>query len=348
MGGEFLEVPGFKLEEGSVYAKEMSPEFVAAEMKLFEQQCKEVDVVITTALIPGRPAPKLIKKYMVDQMRSGSVIVDLAAETGGNVETTKPNEIYNYNGVTHVGVTDFPSRLPTQASTLFSNNVTSLLLDMAPKGYHGVNLANDVTRGSIVMNKGEILAALPPATTAKAAAKPKKLEPPPPVDPFTATMRNSLTVTGTLGTLMALGVASPSPAFTTMVSTFSLAGIVGYNVVWGVVPALHSPLMSVTNAISGTTAIGGLSLMGGGVLPVTSAQWLANIAVLVSSVNIMGGFLVTQRMLDMFKRPQDPPEYNYLFGIPAASVVGGFVIVSASVCVWARRSPGRSPVKDLS
>merc|ERR1719400_359617 len=156
MGGEFLEV---EIEEdGSTeggYAKEMSKEFIEAEMQLFHDQCKDVDIVITTALIPGKKAPILIKKYMIDDMKPGSVVVDLAAEAGGNIETIKPGEIYSYNDVTHIGLTDLPSRLPTQASTLYANNISKLLLSMAgTKDHYHLDMADDVVRGSIVLNKG--------------------------------------------------------------------------------------------------------------------------------------------------------------------------------------------------
>merc|ERR1711970_497885 len=156
MGGEFLEV---EIEEdGSTeggYAKEMSKEFIEAEMQLFHDQCKDVDIVISTALIPGKRAPILIKKYMIDDMKPGSVVVDLAAEAGGNFETTKPGEIYSYNNVTHIGLTDLPSRLPTQASTLYANNISKLLLSMAgTKDHYHLDFADDVVRGSIVLNNG--------------------------------------------------------------------------------------------------------------------------------------------------------------------------------------------------
>lgn len=336
LGGEFLQVTGVK-EDGSGqggYAKEMSKEFIEAEMKLFTEQARDVDIIITTALIPGKPAPKLILSYMIDAMKNGSVLVDLAAEAGGNCELTRPGEIYRHKGVTIVGVTDMPSRMPAQASTLFANNVTKYLLDFKGdvKNEFVLNMKNEVTRGSIILNKGQLVWPPPPGEMpGPPPPKPKKGEAlrlkqeAQQVDPFTKTMRSAVTATATLGGLQALGIASPSPAFTTMVGTFTLAGIVGYNVVWGVTPALHSPLMSVTNAISGTTAIGGLALMGGGLLPNSWPSTLANVAVTASAVNIAGGFLITQRMLDMFRRPTDPKEHNYLYAIPATAMLGGFL-----------------------
>merc|ERR1712226_1681943 len=329
MGAEFLEVD--IKEDGSTeggYAKEMSKEFLEAEMKLFHDQCKDVDIVITTALIPGRKAPILIKKYMIDDMKPGSVVVDLAAEAGGNIETIKPGEVYTYNDVTHIGFTDLPSRLPTQASTLYANNISKLLLSMAgTKDHYHLDMADDVVRGSIVLNKG--VKSWPPnppisvAAVGQAAAKVEK-EPPPPPNYFGNQLKESLTYTAGLGSLTALGVGAPNPAFTNMSTTMGLGCIVGYHTVWSVAPALHSPLVSVTNAISGITAVGGLLLMGGGYYPTNVVEGLAASAALISFINIFGGFIVTQRMLDMFKRPTDPPEYPMMMGIPIATFLSAY------------------------
>jgi len=332
MGAEFLEVE--IQEDGSTeggYAKEMSKEFIEAEMKLFHDQCKDVDIVITTALIPGKKAPILIKKYMIDDMKPGSVVVDLAAEAGGNIETIVPGELSVYNNVTHIGYTDLPSRLPTQASTLYSNNLSKLLLSMqGTKDHYFLDMADDVVRGSIVLNKGvttwppnppiSVAAAAPPKKGAVAELEAAKKE----VNPFKDGMKQALTYTGGLGTISALGMGSPNAAFTNMSTTFSLGCIVGYHTVWSVVPALHSPLMSVTNAISGITAVGGLLLMGGGYYPTNAIEGLAASAALISFINIFGGFIVTKRMLDMFKRPTDPPEYTHLMGIPAAAFLASY------------------------
>merc|ERR1712172_284703 len=332
MGGEFLEV---EIEEdGSTeggYAKEMSKEFIEAEMQLFHDQCKDVDIVITTALIPGRKAPILIKKYMIDDMKPGSVVVDLAAEAGGNIETITPGEVTVYNNVTHIGYTDLPSRLPTQASTLYSNNLTKLLLSMGDgKENFNLDMTDDVVRGSIVLNKGVtswppnppivVVAATPKGGAAGAAAAAAPVE----VNHFNEKMKSALSYTGGLAAINALGVGSPNPAFTNMTTTFSLGCIVGYHTVWSVVPALHSPLMSVTNAISGITAVGGMLLMGGGLYPTNTIQALAAGAAFISFINIFGGFIVTKRMLDMFKRPTDPPEHTMLMGIPAATFLGAY------------------------
>merc|ERR1712213_253618 len=313
MGAEFLEVE--IQEDGSTeggYAKEMSKEFIEAEMQLFHDQCKDVDIVISAALIPGKKAPILIKKYMIDDMKPGSVVVDLAAEAGGNIETTTPGETSVYNDVTHIGLTDLPSRLPTQSSTLYANNISKLMLSMSgTKDHYHLDFADDVVRGSIVLNKGElswppnppisVAAAATPAAAAKAAAKAEVVKEEP--NYFNIYMKDAAMYTAGLGSLTALGVGAPNSAFTTMSTIFGLSCICGYHTVWSVVPALHSPLMSVTNAISGITAVGGLMVMGGGYYPTNAVEGLAASAAFISFINIFGGFIVTGRMLDMFKRP---------------------------------------------
>lgn len=262
LGAEFIEVD--IKEEGSGgggYAKTMSKEFIAAEMKLFMEQCKEVDIVITTALIPGKNAPTLITEEMVSSMKPGSVVVDLSAEAGGNCEITVPGQVTHHKGVTVIGYTDLPSRLPTQASTLFSNNITKYLLSMSPKeGHFGVDLNDEVVRRSIVTHDGELLPTLPPLAP-PAPAKPKAAEAAKEevvaLTPWQKATREVTTVTGAMGTALALGKLT-GPMFMSNFFTFSLAGLIGYRVVWGVTPALHSPLMSVTNAISGMVGIGGM------------------------------------------------------------------------------------------
>ncbi|XP_042913652.2 NAD(P) transhydrogenase, mitochondrial-like, partial [Parasteatoda tepidariorum] len=157
-GAEFLEVNIKESGEGvGGYAKVMSKEFIEAEMALFAAQCKEIDVLITTALIPGKPAPKLISRAMVESMKPGSIVVDLASEAGGNVETTKPGEIYVHNGVIHIGYTDLPSRLPTQASTLYANNISKFLLSIGNKDHFNIDLEDEVVRGSIILQNGSLL-----------------------------------------------------------------------------------------------------------------------------------------------------------------------------------------------
>ncbi|KAI5096484.1 NAD(P) transhydrogenase, mitochondrial, partial [Silurus meridionalis] len=341
LGAEPLEVDLKESGEGQGgYAKEMSKEFIEAEMKLFAKQCLDIDILISTALIPGRKAPVLITKEMVETMKDGSVVVDLAAEAGGNIETTVPGSLTVYKGVTHIGFTDLPSRLPTQSSTLYSNNITKLIRAISPdkenfhfdvKDVFDYGTMDHVIRGSIVMQNGKVLFPAPQPNNIPVAAPPKPKtvqelakEKAAAVSPFTATLTTASTYTGGLATLLGLGLFAPNAAFSQMVTTFGLAGIVGYHTVWGVTPALHSPLMSVTNAISGLTAVGGLSLMGGGYAPSNTAESLAVLAAFISSVNIAGGFLVTKRMLDMFKRPTDPPEYNYLYLLPTGVFVGGY------------------------
>ncbi|KAH8116781.1 NAD transhydrogenase mitochondrial precursor [Phellopilus nigrolimitatus] len=337
LGAEFLEVD--VKEDGSGaggYAKVMSKEFHEAEMKLFMEQCRDVDIVITTALIPGRPAPKLITNEMVAAMKPGSVVVDLAAEAGGNCEATLPGQLAVYSGVKIIGYSDLPSRLPTQSSTLYSNNITKFLLSMSPQEIHfGVDLSDEVVRGSIVTHKGEILPPTPrpasppaptPKPTAEAAAKAEETRA---VTPWQKASREVATVTAGMGAALLLGKAT-GPEFMSNVFTFSLAGLIGYRVVWGVSPALHSPLMSVTNAISGMVGVGGLFIMGGGYLPGTFPQALGALSVLLAFVNVSGGFVITKRMLDMFKRPTDPPEYPWMYGIPGLLFGGGYIAAATS------------------
>lgn len=333
LGAEFLEV-SIEEEGGGAggYAKEMSKEFIEAEMALFLEQCKEVDIVITTALIPGRPAPKLILDYMVAAMKQGSVIVDMAAEAGGNCEATVPGKLVVKNGVTIIGYTDLPSRLPTQSSTLYSNNITKFLLSIGENNAFNVDLTDEVVRGSIVVHQGAILPPVPrpapppaPRPTPTVEEKAEILA----ITPWQKATREIATVTAGMGSVVALGKMTGA-AFMSNFFTFGLAGLVGYRVVWGVAPALHSPLMSVTNAISGMVGVGGLFVMGGGYLPETFPQVLGALSVLLASVNVAGGFVITKRMLDMFKRPTDPPEYSWLYGIPAVVFTGGFLAAAST------------------
>uniref|UniRef100_UPI00398F1A0E NAD(P) transhydrogenase, mitochondrial-like isoform X2 n=1 Tax=Pristiophorus japonicus TaxID=55135 RepID=UPI00398F1A0E len=343
LGAEPLEINVEESGEGTGgYAKVMSKEFIEAEMKLFAKQCQEVDIVISTALIPGKKAPVLITREMVESMKDGSVVVDLASETGGNIETTKPGELYIHKGVTHIGYMDLPSQLATQSSTLYSNNITKLLKAISPdpenfyldlKDEFNYGTMDHVLRGTVVMKNGKLIfpAPTPQNIPVSAPVQPKKVseleaEKKEVISPFRKTMNTSVVCTGGLMTLMGLGISAPNVAFTHMVTIFGLAGIVGYHTVWGVTSALHSPLMSVTNAISGLTAVGGLALMGGRYTPGNTPECLALMAAFISSVNIAGGFLVTKKMLDMFKRPTDPPEYNYLYLLPSGAFVGGYAL----------------------
>jgi NAD(P) transhydrogenase len=304
----------------------MSENFKKAQKKMLKEQSKDVDVIITTAAIPGKAAPKLIFSDMVESMRSGSVIVDLASETGGNCELTKPGEKYiTKNGITIIGYTDFASRLPTQATTMFGNNVVKLIGELGNKknGWLGYIGNNDVLRGSVVGYETSLIWPPPLPITPKTKIQKseeiikkevKKR------DPFQEQLKTTLGTSAILGTLAVAGYVSPDPTFVKGLTTFSLAGIVGYNIVWGVTPALHSPLMAVTNAVSGLTAVGGLCLMASDCCFL--AKILGGLSMGISCINIGGGFLVTHRMLDMFKRPQDPPDYAYLYTIPAIGFLG--------------------------
>jgi NAD(P) transhydrogenase subunit alpha len=302
MNAEFLELD-FE-EEGSGqggYAKVMSEEFIKAEMELFAAQAREVDIIITTALIPGKPAPKLITREMVESMKRGSVIIDLAAEQGGNCELTEPEQVVDHDGVTIVGYTDFPSRMASQASQLYATNIRHLLTDLTPEkdGQLVVNMEDVVIRGATVVKDGEITWPPPPVKLSAApAAKPK---PAPVVEEQKSENRGWTTLIGmAAGGLVILAMGSVAPqSFMNHFIVFVLACFVGWQVIWNVTPALHTPLMSVTNAISGIIVIGAL-------LQVNSPGWLgiilAVIAVAIASINVAGGFLVTQRMLKMFQK----------------------------------------------
>ncbi|PPQ93284.1 hypothetical protein CVT25_015282 [Psilocybe cyanescens] len=331
LGAEFIEVD--VQEEGGGgggYAKVMSKEFIAAEMALFMEQCKDVDIVITTALIPGQPAPKLITNEMVAAMRQGSVIVDLAAEAGGNCEATRPGELNVQSGVTIIGYTDLPSRLPTQSSTLYSNNITKFLLSIGGDGKYSIDLKDEVVRGSLIVHNGSILPPVPRTMPPPVAAPPAKVEEAvKAITPWQKASREVALVTAGMGGIVGLGKATGT-TFMDSFFTFGLAGLVGYRVVWGVAPALHSPLMSVTNAISGLVGVAGMFVMGGGYLPGTVPQALGALAVLLASVNVAGGFILTKRMLDMFKRPTDPPEYSWLYAVPGVVFTGGFLAAAST------------------
>jgi NAD(P) transhydrogenase subunit alpha len=310
MGAEFLKLD---IEEegsgGGGYAKQMSAAFIEAEMALFAAQAKDVDIIITTALIPGKPAPKLITAEMVAMMRAGSVIVDMAAEQGGNCALTQPGEVVLVNGVSIVGYTDLASRMATQSSQLYGTNVRHLLTDLTPQkdGAAKINMDDDVMRGATVVYQGAISWPPPPPKQAAIAAhKPAVAKPAVvPADPQAladAARRSRFVSVAILAVaalaLLALGAVAP-PAFVAHLTVFVLAVFVGYQVVWNVTPALHTPLMSVTNAISGIIVIGALLQLGTSDTLVTV---LGGIALLVATINIAGGFLVTQRMLRMFQR----------------------------------------------
>lgn len=342
MGGEFLMVE--HTEDGSAaggYAKEMSKEWFDAAARMLKKQCQEVDIIIGTALIPGKKAPQLISQDMVDVMKAGSVTVDLAAESGGNIAATRCDEVYTTpNGVTCVGYSNMASHLANTASFLLANNFAKLVLAAGPfstkqQGVFQLDHNDEAVRGCLVVERGELMWP-PPALQQPTFVPVPKIEEekkaPVPVD-YEALYRKSAQLygAGAAGTL-ALGAASPAPAFSSMLGTFALANVVGYQVVHGVAHSLHSPLMSVTNAISGMTAVGGMLTMGGGLLPSNGSQALAAAAVGMSAVNIGGGFLVTKKMLDMFKRPDDPPEYYHYYAAPAGAFVGGYALAKGLGC----------------
>ena len=304
MGASFLEID-FKEEGGSGdgYAKVMSEEFNRRALALYAEQAKEVDIIITTALIPGRPAPRLITKEMVESMKPGSVIVDLAAATGGNCELSKAGEVVvTDNQVKIIGYTDLPSRLPTQSSQLYGTNLVNLLklLCKNKDGQIDINFDDVVLRGVTVIRDGEVTWPAPPIQVsaqpqqqAKAASAVKKEEKKP-ADP-----RKKYGIMAAVGVLF-LWLTSIAPAaFLSHLTVFVLACVVGYYVVWNVSHALHTPLMAVTNAISGIIIVGALLQISQGNFFISV---LAFIAILVASINIFGGFRVTQRMLSMFRK----------------------------------------------
>mmetsp|Transcript_16061 Transcript_16061/g.15471 ORF Transcript_16061/g.15471 Transcript_16061/m.15471 type:complete len:1066 (-) Transcript_16061:82-3279(-) len=328
MGGQFLEVD--YQEDGSGaggYAKEMSKEWHAAAARMLSKQCEEVDIIVTTALIPGRKAPIMITKDMVAKMKTGSITVDLAAEAGGNVETTVQDQrIVTDNGVVCIGYTDLPSRLPTTSSSLYSNNISKLLLSAGPmstktKDYFYVDHNDEVVRRMLVLEKGKMMwpAPLPPPPPPKPQTETEASDTPEVIDYRAPYIQGAKTATMAASSILAMGSIAPDPAFSAMFTTFALSNIIGVQVVSGVSHSLHSPLMAVTNAISGTTALGGMHLLANSTSASVTALGAA--ATTLSTVNIVGGFIVTTKMLDMFKRPSDPPEYYHLYGIPTAGAL---------------------------
>ena len=306
MGGEFLTINMEELGSGSGgYAKQMSDAFLQAERELFLEQAKEVDIIITTALIPGKPAPQLISEDAVKALKAGSVIVDLAAEQGGNCELTEADKAVVKHEVTIIGYTNLPSRMASQSSRFYAANLQHLLSDMTPEkdGKLVIDLEDQITRNMIITHKAEIL--WPPPKSAQPA-------PPPPPKPKVAEVvaeqaaeppskrlfKTLLYLVIGGGALLALGQVAPE-SFMAHFTVFVLACFVGWQVIWNVTPALHTPLMSVTNAISGIIIIGALVQT---VSTTSVVLWLAIVAVFVAMINVAGGFLVTYRMLKMFRR----------------------------------------------
>jgi NAD(P) transhydrogenase subunit alpha len=357
MGAEFLELDIKEEGEGKGgYAKQMSDDFLKAEMALFAQQAMQVDIIVTTALIPGKPAPKLITQGMVESMKPGSVIVDLAAEQGGNCALTEPGKVVHHKGVAIIGYTDLPSRMASMSSQLYGACIVALLNDLvrsadtpvrtddASSSGHtlgggtadadksvraplNINLDDEVVRGAVVLHKGKMMWPPPAPPT------PKEVAPPEPGVPTKSSAAKSAAVAAAGGSsghghgsadigginpvvlavvgliLLGLGFIAPDKALSHF-TVFLLACFVGYQVVWNVKPALHTPLMSVTNAISGIILVGGMLQLTGSVFK--GNDWslgslnltviLGAIAVLIAAINIAGGFLVTNRMLGMFRK----------------------------------------------
>jgi H+-translocating NAD(P) transhydrogenase subunit alpha len=314
MGAQFVYLEFEQTQDGAAtggYAAPSSPEFREKQLAKFRELAPEVDIVITTALIPGRPAPKLWLEDMVQAMKPGSVIVDLAAERGGNCDlTVQDQKVVSDNGVTIIGYTDFPSRMAAQASTLYSNNIRHFLADLTPKkdGVIVHNMEDDVIRGATVTHEGAITYPPPPPkvqaiSAAQPKEKPKELTPAEKRAQEAAAFRSQTrTQVGLLalgGLLIALVGAYAPASFMSHLIVFALACFVGFQVIWNVSHSLHTPLMAVTNAISGIIVLGALLQVGSGNWLVVS---LAAVSILIATINLVGGFLVTRRMLAMFQK----------------------------------------------
>ncbi|MFW2586683.1 Re/Si-specific NAD(P)(+) transhydrogenase subunit alpha [Sagittula sp. SSi028] len=314
MGAEFVYLDFEEEQQDGAatggYASVSSPEFREAQLKKFRELAPEIDMVITTALIPNREAPKLWLADMIASMKPGSVIVDLAAEKGGNAEgTVKDEKVVTDNGVTIIGYTDFPSRMATQASTLYATNIRHMMADLTPEkdGQIVHNMEDDVIRGATVTHQGEITFPPPPPKVAAIAAqkkeKPKELTPEEKraneVAAFKAQTKQQVTLLA-VGAALILGVGLIAPAsFMQHFIVFVLSVFIGFQVIWNVSHSLHTPLMAVTNAISSIIILGALMQIGsGGFLVVL----LAGISVFFAGINIFGGFMVTRRMLAMFQK----------------------------------------------
>jgi len=315
MGAEFVYLDFEESDQDSAatggYAKPSSPEFREAQLAKFRELAPEMDIVITTALIPNREAPELWTEDMVKSMKRGSVIVDLAAERGGNCKlTVKDEKIVTENGVTIIGYTDFPSRMAAQASTLYATNIRHMMTDLTPEkdGKPVHDMEDDVIRGATVTHKGEITWPPPPPKVQAIAAAPKK-QPAKELTPeerraqelaeFKAQTKRQVTLLG-IGAVLLLGVGLVAPvSFMEHFIVFVLAVFVGFQVIWGVAHSLHTPLMAVTNGISSIIILGALMQIGSATGLVVV---LAALSVFMAGINIFGGFLVTRRMLAMFQK----------------------------------------------
>jgi NAD(P) transhydrogenase subunit alpha len=300
-------------EGGGGYAKEMSPAFIAAEMALFKAQAKEVDVIVTTALVPGKKAPTLVPEDVVRALKRGSVVVDLAAEQGGNCELCVPGEIVERYGVTIVGLTDLASRMGSLASRLFANNALHLLAELLDGSKLHIDLEDDVIRPALVTHEGEVLPRPPPPVQVPPPRPSSRLRlaPAPEMKPAQSHIRSPTrrawgTTVGGMIVIVVLFVAGRfAPSDLLQHSTvFILACFVGWQVIWSVTAALPTPLMSVTNAISGIIIIGGMLQISS---TFDAASVLGALAALFAAINIAGGFLVTERMLRMFRRGPEGP-----------------------------------------
>ena len=313
MGAEFLFLDFEDAQDGAAtggYAAPSSPEFREKQLALFREQASEIDIVITTALIPNREAPELWTKDMVEVMKPGSVIVDLAAEKGGNCKLTVADQkIVTDNGVTIVGYTDFPSRMAAQASTLYANNIFHMMSDLTPEkdGVMVHDMDDDVIRGATVTFDGNITYPPPPPKVQAIAAKPQEKAPEKTPEEIAAEEAAAMAKAGRQQTTLlvigaalmgVIGMYAP-PSFMQHFIVFVLAVFVGFQVIWGVAHSLHTPLMAVTNAISGIIIVGALLQLDTGHSVITI---LAGISVLIATINIVGGFMVTRRMLQMFNK----------------------------------------------
>ncbi len=306
MGADYVTLEFTEEGEGAGgYAKQMSEAFMDAERKLFEEMASTTDIIITTALIPGKPAPQLLTEQAVKNMRPGSVIVDLAAEQGGNCALTKADEVVTVHGVKIVGYTDLPSRMAAVASQLYGNNLWHLLRELGGSEQFSIDEDNEVIRGALVTRESEIKwpppqVAQPTPPSPPASSAPAVAEMTQPAPPNRSPWAGWLGIVLGIVTLCTLGWGSGNQDFLSHLTVFVLACFVGWQLIWNVSPSLHTPLMSVTNAISGIIIIGGILQIGGSTW--SPATWLGGIAIAVATINIAGGFLVTQRMLKMFQR----------------------------------------------
>ena len=302
MGAEFLMLEFDNDEQGGTsggYAKTMSQEFIDAEMELFAQQAEEVDIIVTTALIPGKKAPTLITREMVESMRAGSVIVDLAAEQGGNCEVTVPNEVAMHHGVHVIGYCDLPSRLANTSSQLYGTNLVHLLDELGGAEEFNLNMDDEVIRSATVVKDGEITWPPPPVSVSvqSSEAIPELPAKPEPEQAGSGVLSLVLLAASAL-LLIGIGMTQ-NRGFITDFTVFVLACFVGWQVIWNVTASLHTPLMSVTNAISGIIIVGGMIQVGS---TNTAASILGAAAIFVATINIAGGFFVTHRMLKMFRK----------------------------------------------